>query len=403
MSSQTYQGAFLRVRFLLNLLGPEISGKLTTNGFSRELLPHEDQIRRLIDVICRTGELPTTSARVALLQALLQDEEKLFVDYFAASDKLTPGSVQMAAEDTNVIESLENLDFRPSARKSALKTITYLRKSGGSPSNLIYLQRLIAAHHIFRSGAQAFFASSPIDHSQQNDGLNSQSGEFRRELHFTPECRQAGIGILSYFSEILQQKLPDADASVIIRQAPDRVSLLIQHADGAREEIEQLYSTYGLVVTGRAEPTTLFLNSIQLLRLQQKLQNVELELRQTQEIRRLEQTLFARREDDQRDQIHYLRDQLGKQLGGASIFQSKAMDAILAAVNTPPGFDLTPLINAIETRDKDRLAVELNRVDAENPNLLDRLHTFLVSNAFGGVIGNSAYDWLKIIWPVVLK
>src|SRR5262249_18064385 len=49
-----------------------------------------------------------------------------------------------------------------------------------------------------------------------------------RAIEFPPEYKQAGIGILSYFSEVLAKKYPNEDIRVSILQAGNKVTLRIE-------------------------------------------------------------------------------------------------------------------------------------------------------------------------------
>lgn len=75
--------------------------------------------------------------------------------------------------------------------------------------------------------------------------------EIKKSIYFEPEYRQAGIGILSYFSNVLESVYPNKDIRFKIEQNPPIVSLVIETPEGDLiEKIEKTLEDYGDVVLG---------------------------------------------------------------------------------------------------------------------------------------------------------
>jgi hypothetical protein len=105
-----------------------------------------------------------------------------------------------------------------------------------------------------------------------------RDGGIQRLIEFPPELRQAGIAILSYFSEVLKQKYPDQEMAVRIEQFGTMVRMTIDSPSGWRNVIERDLAAYGDVVVGRAGPESLLHNELDILRLQNKLDLARVEL-----------------------------------------------------------------------------------------------------------------------------
>ncbi len=126
------------------------------------------------------------------------------------------------------------------------------------------------------------------DSSQLIEALKSEIGELKstksenkiiRSINFKPEHRQAGLSILSYFSEIIAQKYPDKTISVSIEQIEKTVRLTIVTADGDKEIIEEALEAYGKVIIGDLSPEKLLANAVYLAQLEHKLELAHVEIR----------------------------------------------------------------------------------------------------------------------------
>lgn len=237
--------------------------------------------------------------------------------------------------------------------------------------------------------------------------VSGEQNEIVREIVFRAEHKQAGISILSYFSTIIQQKLPDVDAEVSIRQIGDRVVLSIKHPDGAVEKIEELLGQYGAVVRGTAEAESFLSDPIQALALKHKVAQYESELRFTHQLLETQRTLVAAQVDSLRDEIAFLRTSISEQMSDARRDRDSLISTVMALAE--PGSraqmsqSITLLADAIIKRDEKLIEQSLARIERDDLNLYDKLCQFVLSNSAGGSIGNAAYDLLKTLWPVLLK
>lgn len=249
-----------------------------------------------------------------------------------------------------------------------------------------------------------------IHHAQREwpiDNKLTPYSEILREIYFASENRQAGIGILHYFSVILQQKYPGIDASVSIQQGRDRITMIIRHPDGRKDEIEKLFSDYGMVLSGELPPDSLLSDPIQLQGLKQKLEIASLELRQTKELLSIEKRYSDSKLQTLEADVKFLRESLASQMAGYQNLSSAMVEQI-STISGNNQNDITlrlvdKLLNAINNKDETDFKLQIQNIKDQDPTLLDKLQVFLMTSTFGGVIGNTAYDWLKIMWPILPK
>lgn len=102
-----------------------------------------------------------------------------------------------------------------------------------------------------------------------------------RTVPFDFENLQAGIGILNYFSEILRLKYEGHKAKIIIAQEGLDVRLTIETVEREKRIIEKTLEEYIAVVTGRRPIADFLPEPLAGLALKQKLDLIDLELRQT--------------------------------------------------------------------------------------------------------------------------
>ena len=104
-----------------------------------------------------------------------------------------------------------------------------------------------------------------------------------RHIEFPPEYRQAGLGIINYFSEIVHQKYPDIPVYIRIKQEDLTVRMVIETPEGHRDIVERTLETYGLIISGKMQPSDLLTNQFHILALENKLELTKIELRMTQQ------------------------------------------------------------------------------------------------------------------------
>ncbi|VWC96783.1 hypothetical protein BLA9940_05847 [Burkholderia aenigmatica] len=234
---------------------------------------------------------------------------------------------------------------------------------------------------------------------------STPENKITREISFPPELQQAGIGILSYFSRVLQANYPDLDIGVTIQQIGDSVTMVITHPDGTREEITRTLHEYGLVVTGKMRAEDLVHDPIQAMALKQKLELTELELRQTREILTLQRTYSEERIKSLESDVSRLYGMLEQKLGSDAGVQEQLIK--LAGEQGERSTDLISAVlelsKALQSRDGTQAQLMLEDIAIAKPDLFTRLTDFFYSSAVSGVIGNTAFSWLIALWPTLPK
>lgn len=234
----------------------------------------------------------------------------------------------------------------------------------------------------------------------------SNSDRIHREINFPPEFQQAGLAILNYFTEILFQKYPDTPVSVSIKQIGVRVVLEIVAPDGSVEQVERVLEQYGMVVQGRMRSNELLSDPIDIMRLNQKLELVNLELKQTREILQLQKDYSGLRIKSLEEQMATLTNIIGVEL--------RSRDSLLSAFATASNYniqELTPrviellntLSKAMMDRNEIKVSAALEDLEATDPNIFTTLCQFVYSSAASGVIGDSASNWLKSLFTQLAK
>lgn len=237
--------------------------------------------------------------------------------------------------------------------------------------------------------------------------MGSNSQRLVRELHFPPEHQQAAIGILSYFSVILKQKDPENKYSVSIEQGDAIVTLTIKYPDGSKEAFTKLLRDYQLVVAGKISPSEFLPDPIQAHMLTQQLAMAKFHVDQMRQTLSITNASYGMRVKSLEEEVKFLRETVAGQLSASTKLQDSLADAVvknsLPAMNEAQSALVRTIAAAIDSRDDKQLQSAVTALDVDSPGLLDRLHKFIVSNVASGVLGNSVYDWLKIVWPLLPK
>ena len=75
------------------------------------------------------------------------------------------------------------------------------------------------------------------------------------------------MSILNYFGQVLEEKYPDLDTAVLIKQRGNTVSMTVETPQGEQEKIEKTLDEYGLVVTRQMAPEEFLDDKIAILEL----------------------------------------------------------------------------------------------------------------------------------------
>ncbi|WP_267273060.1 hypothetical protein [Pseudomonas putida] len=135
-----------------------------------------------------------------------------------------------------------------------------------------------------------------------------------RVIEFPRDLYQAGVGVLSYFGEVLKQKHPDIKAKVRIEQDGNIVRMTIDAPDGTKEVIEKTLQDFALVVTNQAPPEALLDTKLHVHALTSKLMMAEMEVRQVRDLMRISESYHGERIQSLEQDVRFLREQIGCQI-----------------------------------------------------------------------------------------
>lgn len=138
---------------------------------------------------------------------------------------------------------------------------------------------------------------------QKEEGVSFRQIVINRSIEFPPQYHQAGLGVLTYFGNILREKYPNHDAKVRIEQDGLTVRLVIESENGDREIIEKALQEYELVLIGEKSPETLLSSAVGVLQLKNELRIAQVRIEGQRDIIAL-----------QSEQIGSLRELIGHSL-----------------------------------------------------------------------------------------
>ncbi|MFY8282799.1 hypothetical protein AAEU31_04550 [Pseudoalteromonas sp. SSMSWG5] len=259
---------------------------------------------------------------------------------------------------------------------------------------------------------------------------SSQSSQnvIERVLEFPKEHYQAGVGILSYFGEIVKQKYPDINVKVRIEQDGNVVRMIVDSPCGTKEIIEETLEDYALVVRKKAEPESLLEDKLQIQQLTNKLQIAELEVRQTASLLQIAEKYSDNRIESLENEVNFLRKQVGDQMHhmGTSqnlmLHQSKKEEKLLVMQLEHNKRTLDELIQDSSTRSELKNALqtlqgilvkgaeEADEVKAKDALMVIRdssTETFddlseALKGTMYGVSGNIVFQWLQQVATFVV-
>lgn len=219
----------------------------------------------------------------------------------------------------------------------------------------------------------------------------------KKSIEFPPEYYQTGVSILNYFNTILNQKYPNIEASVTIKQEGLNVTMIIETSDGEKEIIEKALTDYGLVVTGRMDASILLPNSRDVIALENKLELLSTELRMTNRLLDSERNQYCQRIDSLEKDIERLNNIV---LTGLS--QNQSLQKIIgnhlksndAAVN-----ESLALLNALISKgaiseDRENVLKSLEIIADKEPGLMNQIVDLVFNGAISGSAGNMLYQWI---------
>lgn len=210
-----------------------------------------------------------------------------------------------------------------------------------------------------------------------------------RSIEFKPEHRQAGLSILSYFSEIVLQKYPNKKISVSIEQHDDTIRLCVQTADGDREIIEKTLEKYGMVVTGKLPPQKLLTNPIHVAQLEHKIDLANTEIRSTQRLLDLKDETINDLKESMRALIDAnRRSQESLQQALKKVGSTKEIDAVVKLIKT------LETKKQLDKKDISKIEESIVLLNEQNPSAIDEIQSYFM-NVSSSMVGSIVLNTIK--------
>jgi CheY-like chemotaxis protein len=235
-----------------------------------------------------------------------------------------------------------------------------------------------------------------------SDKANRQFvGAITRSIEFGPGDKQAGIAILSYFSEIVKEKYPDINVKITIEQEDRFVRMIIETPDGSQERIEETLEQYGLVVLGKMIPEKLLSDPISVAGLKNKLELTTVELRHTRDLLRLTESTNVNRITSLEKQVESLHEYIGQSLTGinnAFRLVEKIIESHAVSDTVKDSLELIAkrIEIGIRPRDETEIKRALSTIQTEVPSISDELADF-ARGSLQGAGGSLLYSWITAI------
>ena len=246
-------------------------------------------------------------------------------------------------------------------------------------SELIELSPLSHSHPFVIIGVSSQQSVLNFQSIDSEKGIDNEKVILNKSIEFPPEFRQAGLGILNYFGEVVREKCPDAGAKIRIEQDGSMVRLIIEGEDGSREIIEKALEEYELVVTGQKPPESLFEDKVKVLELKNELRIAEARI------------------ESQRDIIEYQREDMKdlKQLFNCSLLSNSTANINLTVspninVSSNQSNAISVVCGLNEALDDVEYLIDAGAAD---PEMILRLNDLYES--IGNVDENSSIESVK--------
>lgn len=230
------------------------------------------------------------------------------------------------------------------------------------------------------------------------NGMDYDKSRVQRVIEFPPELKQAGISILSYFSEVLKQRYPDQEMAVRIEQFGTKVRLTVDSPSGWRDTIEHDLETFGRVVVGQIPASEILKDQLAILRLENKLQVARVELDFEKRLSLTSQSQSESRIRSLELHVERLYSVLDRSLSrqpavdhlSEVLLQLDANSTVREALRT------LQLQLSRQPSEIDKPAAEkaIAIIKNDNPTILQRVYDLLSSTATG-TAGNLLATWIQ--------
>lgn len=213
-------------------------------------------------------------------------------------------------------------------------------------------------------------------------------------IQFSPEHFTAGISILQYFGKLLQEKYPNEEVSVSIKQEGLKVTMSIETPDGKKEEIEKYLNKFGMVVTNQMTVKEFALNPIQQLELETKLNAAEQEICFQKKLLALQDKTYDENLLSLKDEVKFLREELSS----LRIGNNENIQLLLSSLKLKDKMikNLTKSIENKNVEETKTLLLELKTKDKNSyKNLKEHIDSFVV-----GSFTNTP-SWIEFIRGII--
>lgn len=228
-----------------------------------------------------------------------------------------------------------------------------------------------------------------------------------RRIEFPREYKQAGVSLLSEFTNILQSEFGEESASVCILQNGNAVTLRIEDQNGKIKEIEKRLDDYGSVLRGELPIENFTQNRDLAQELKVKFEVVALELRLTKE-------RYLEYRTEKTHEVEGLRMELAdlrKFVASAFTYQSSMIEVIksLTAKNSVSDevllklTEIASLASESQTKaNKELLKQLLVQVQKKEPSFFAKM-TEEIAAIPAAIAGGVATPWVQSVLSALPK
>ncbi|GAB5522174.1 MAG: hypothetical protein Roseis2KO_00460 [Roseivirga sp.] len=232
-------------------------------------------------------------------------------------------------------------------------------------------------HRSFSSLAEVF-ASIRASYMEYVSNRNSSHSKEIHSIEFSPEHKHAGVQILNYFQETLEQKYPDDEVTVRLSQEGTKVTMEIETLDGQKEKFEKAFEEYGLVITGQKKVEEYLDNPVDQLGLKFQLRHAHNQLETTRELLKMKDQVIS----SQKDSISYFQSELSQALSASRNQTGKALDIASQALASDK--DIKKLVATFEAELKngkeEQVKAQVASLKKEKPGFFKSVFEFVKSS-----------------------
>lgn len=359
---------------------------------TKRLASKSMEIQRELGLLVRLSRLTLTESRVQYFAYSLIEARRTILEWKEEVERLFPMEAQAAKADSELRDRLRSVKSSRDLQSAARP-----RPPAGTERRTALIKyeisKVLATDQLLDESISWFNNHIQVDQKKQ------PFETLRRTITFEPEYKQAGISILAYFSEVVHAKYPDLNVRVRIEQEGNHITLEIESPDGTLERIERELTQYGLVVVGQMAVEDFMPDAVGSMRLRQKLELAQMELRHTKELLHVDRTHFNARLTSFETEIAFVRKLLDK--NQYELEQTVQTLRQLASAAGPSSVDsINRIIDALSAKsdaNQEMLRSELAALKTDNPTLLDRLNELFVKGSIQGASGNYLYAALQAL------